>query len=352
MSLTPVLFLFLCHLGIGIVFTMLLVSSAAGVRFFRFTSATAVIVMALGIAFRPAAIRLAGDAQGVASAGLLATLLALSLVVAPWNPWRRALLWLSAASGLVTLVAQAAAATTSLPLALTIASFVASAALLGSSFTAMLLGHWYLVLPTMDVSLLQRVVKFHLGSTAVRALAVLAVGCAAAVAWSSLQGPSFSSYLLSVDGVFVWQRVLFGLIGPAVLAWMTWETAKLRATQSATGILYVDLFMVIGEAVASTCSPRPWRLKCRSRSVRCGGPAGRRRHAPSRRPLWAAVVSLDRLGDDRESTRVPSARPRLLRAGPEPPLGLAAVVVVGLVSAAFLWSGRDRPRTASSAPSP
>jgi hypothetical protein len=32
---------------------------------------------------------------------------------------------------------------------------------------------------------------------------------------------------------------------------MTWETAKLRSTQSATGILYVDFFMVIvGELVA------------------------------------------------------------------------------------------------------
>jgi hypothetical protein len=103
----------------------------------------------------------------------------------------------------------------------------------------------------MDVSLLQRIVGFHLGSTAARALAVLAAAWAAAAAWSSLGGPSLASYVLSLDGIFVWQRVLFGLLGPAVLAWMTWETAKLRATQSATGILYVDLFMVmIGELVA------------------------------------------------------------------------------------------------------
>jgi hypothetical protein len=32
---------------------------------------------------------------------------------------------------------------------------------------------------------------------------------------------------------------------------MTWETAKIRSTQAATGILYVDLFVVIiGELVA------------------------------------------------------------------------------------------------------
>jgi protein NrfD len=251
MSLTPVLFLFLCHLGIGIVFTMLLIPSVAGVRFFRFTSALAFIVMVLGVAFRPSAIAFSGGARAVASAGFLVTLLALSLVVARWNPWRRPLLWVAAASGLVTLVAQAASAPSADSLALTVASFLTSAALLGTSFTAMVLGHWYLVLPSLDVSLLQRVVRFHLGSTLARVLVVLAVAWAAAATWDSLVAPTFLSYVLSIDGIFLWQRSLFGLVGPAVLAWMTWETAKLRSTQSATGILYVDVFMVIvGELVA------------------------------------------------------------------------------------------------------
>lgn len=251
MPLTPVLFLFLCHMGIGIVFTMLLISSAAGVRFFRFTSALAFILTVLGIAFHPSAIRFSRDAQGAASASLLLGLLSLSLVVARQNPWRRALLWLSAASFLVALVAQAVSVPSAVPLVLTMASFVASAALLGSSFTAMLLGHWYLVLPSMDVSLLQSIVKFHLGSTLARALSVGAVAWAAAATWDSLLAPSFFAYVFSIDGIFLWQRLLFGLIGPVVLAYMTWETAKLRSTQSATGILYVDLFMVIvGELVA------------------------------------------------------------------------------------------------------
>jgi hypothetical protein len=251
MPLTPVLYLFLCHMGIGIVFTMLLISSAAGVRFFRFTSAMAFILVVLGIAFYPSAITFSRNARGVASAALLVALLALSLVVARRNPWRRQLLWLSAASGLVTLMAQAVSAPSAVPLALTIASFVTSAALLGSTFTAMLLGHWYLVLPSMDVSLLQSIVRFHLGSTVARGVAVGAVAWAAAATWDSLLAPSFRSYVFSIDGIFFWQRLLFGLIGPAVLAYMTWETAKLRSTQSATGILYVDLFMVmVGELVA------------------------------------------------------------------------------------------------------
>jgi hypothetical protein len=251
MSLTPVLFLFLCHMGIGIVLTMILIPAAAGIRFFRFTSALAFLLVVIGVAFHPSALTFSRDSAGVGAWSLLVTLLTLSLAVARFNPWRRPLLWLSAAGGLVTLVAQAHAAAPNVPLALTVASFVTSAALLGSSFTAMLLGHWYLVLPTMDVAFLQSIVKFHLASTLARALVVLVVAGAAAAAWDSPLAPSFRAYVFSIEGIFLWQRLLFGLLGPAVLAWMTWETAKLRSTQSATGILYVDLFMVVvGELVA------------------------------------------------------------------------------------------------------
>ena len=114
----------------------------------------------------------------------------------------------------------------------------------------MILGHWYLVLPSMDVLLLQSVVKFHIGSTALRILVVCGVVWWA-IAVADLPGPSFDRYIFSIDGVFFWQRILFGLLGPVVLAYMTWETAKIRSTQSATGILYVDFFTVIvGEVLA------------------------------------------------------------------------------------------------------
>ena len=56
---------------------------------------------------------------------------------------------------------------------------------------------------------------------------------------------------MSSGGIFFWQRVLFGLAGPLVLSYLVWETAKIRSTQSATGILYVDFFTVIvGEILA------------------------------------------------------------------------------------------------------
>ena len=56
---------------------------------------------------------------------------------------------------------------------------------------------------------------------------------------------------MSIDGIFLWQRILFGLAVPMVLAYLTWETAKIRSTQSATGILYVDFFTVmVGEVLS------------------------------------------------------------------------------------------------------
>ena len=89
-----------------------------------------------------------------------------------------------------------------------------------------------------------------LALTALRIVAVLGVVWWA-IAVADIPGPGFQRYITSLDGVFFWQRVLFGLLGPVVLAYMTWETAKIRSTQSATGILYVDFFTVIvGEVLA------------------------------------------------------------------------------------------------------
>ncbi len=256
MTLSFVLFLFLAHLGIGIVFTLVLVGREAGVKFFRFNAGFAAVLLLVALAMRPEPVRLGADAQGVALALLLT---ATAAVLVYWATIGRVLarlrplwVWTAVLSGGAALVAQglAAAGGGGLPAALTAASFLTSAALLGGTSTAMILGHWYLVLPSMDVSLLQSVVRFHIGSTALRIL-VVAAAVWWAIAVAELPGVPFDRYVLSIDGVFFWQRVLFGLLGPVVLAYLTWETAKIRSTQSATGILYVDFFTVIvGEVLA------------------------------------------------------------------------------------------------------
>ena len=47
-------------------------------------------------------------------------------------------------------------------------------------------------------------------------------------------------------------RLLFGIAGPLSLIGFVWKTVEIRSTQSATGILYVQLFLVMsGELLAT-----------------------------------------------------------------------------------------------------
>ena len=262
MSLSTVLFLFLAHLGVGIAFTLLFVSREAGIKFFRFNAGLGAILIAIALAFRYGA-----PAPSLSPAldrrALIALDAAEAVLVVYWatigrmfTRIRTAILAASAIAGIGAVVLQALAVSadrSGMVQAITVASFLTSAAMLGGACTAMILGHWYLVLPSMEVGYLQSVVGMHIVSMAARVVVVaVAVWFAIATFRPDLDaGPSFRHYIFSIDGIFFWQRVLFGLAGPAVLSYLTWETAKIRSTQSATGILYVDFFAVIvGEVLA------------------------------------------------------------------------------------------------------
>jgi protein NrfD len=255
MTLSAVLFLFLAHLAVGIAFTLALVSREAGIKFFRFNGGLAAILLAIALAFRPA------GPTASTPASLAALVACEAVLVIYWatigralTSLRPALIWAAIATGSIAIVLQALAASADRAAgmqALTVASFASSAALLGGACTAMVLGHWYLILPSMQVSHLQSIVRVHIVSMVVRVVVVAAAVFLAIVTWQPGLGPSFRYYITSVGGIFFWQRVLFGLVGPALLSYLTWETAKIRSTQSATGILYVDFFtVVVGEVLA------------------------------------------------------------------------------------------------------
>ena len=245
MSLSTVLFLFLAHLGVGIVCTLLFVSREAGVKFFRFNAGLAAILIAIALAFQFDAV------LAVAEAALILYWATVGRMLARARPF---IVGVIVSAGLAAIVLQALSVSASWTVparALTVASFLSSAALLGGACTAMILGHWYLVIPSMQVTHLQSVVKLHIASMVVRVAVVVAAVFVAVATWEPGSGPSFRYYMTSVSGIFFWQRVLFGLAGPALLSYLTWETAKIRSTQSATGILYVDFFtVVVGEVLA------------------------------------------------------------------------------------------------------
>ena len=257
LSLSTVLFLFLVHLGVGIVGTLVFVSRDAGVKFFRFNAGLAAILIAIALAFRPAV----SDGGTFETVALAALLLSEAAIVIYWATVGRMLagirpmlVGVAVGAGLLAVVSQALSIVgdRGLPAeVLTIASFLSSAALLGGACTAMILGHWYLIIPSLQVSHLQSIVKLHILSMIVRVAVVAAAVFLAIATWEPGMGPSFRRYITSAAGIFFWQRVLFGLAGPALLSYLTWETAKIRSTQSATGILYVDFFtVVVGEALA------------------------------------------------------------------------------------------------------
>src|SRR6185295_10177523 len=273
MSLSTVLFLFLAHLGVGIALTLVLVSKEAGIKFFRFNAGLSAILLVIALAFRFGTLQATFDSGGGAGAGaitldlfsalhIVALVASTVLMVINWATVGRvlakvrpAILALAAATGLIAIVLQALQVSGSEPFALlTVASFVTSSAMLGGACTAMILGHWYLVIPSLQVSHLQSIVRVHIGSLLARIVVVGAavwVAIATGYAANPVVGPTFRRYIMSVDGIFFWQRILFGLAGPAVLSYLTWETAKIRSTQSATGILYVDFFtVVVGEVLA------------------------------------------------------------------------------------------------------
>jgi hypothetical protein len=126
--------------------------------------------------------------------------------------------------------------------ALGAAGRLASAFLMGSTLTAMLLGHYYLTAPAMSIDPLKRFVRCMGWSLAVRALvALLALGF-----WMS--APEASATL---SPLFLAIRWGMGVLGPAVATTLAWKTVAIRSTQSATGILYIAMILVLfGELTA------------------------------------------------------------------------------------------------------
>jgi hypothetical protein len=118
---------------------------------------------------------------------------------------------------------------------------LASAALLGTATSAMLMGHSYLIALTMSLRPLLRLLV----------ALFLAVVLRMIVAGIALWSWSASHSLLNLeDETVLWLPVRWGLgfVGPLVLGWMAWRAARIRSTQSATGILYVVvIFCFVGE---------------------------------------------------------------------------------------------------------
>jgi hypothetical protein len=139
-----------------------------------------------------------------------------------------ALTWGSSAPGAVALLVQLAAL----------------AAGIGGFFAAMILGHWYLVtpkLPEAPLILLTRVLVVVMAAQVVLFAAWTATGAGPAdvAPFAALVGPW---------ALFVWLRLLVGLVFPLVVSVASVRTARTRSMESATGLLYIN----VGSVAAGT----------------------------------------------------------------------------------------------------
>jgi hypothetical protein len=118
------------------------------------------------------------------------------------------------------------------------------AAMCGIALMDMLLGHAYLTAAQMTMSPFRR-----LNESLAIALILRAI-CASAVVMI-VQRRLHVESLWGIHGLYIGTRWFIGLLVPAVFVWMAHDCIKRRATQSATGILYVaGVLIFLGEIIA------------------------------------------------------------------------------------------------------
>lgn len=130
-----------------------------------------------------------------------------------------------------------------------ISFFSLSMALLGISNFAMLLGHYYLVVPKLtEEPLIYCLYVFWI-------VIFLKLMSSLSIIFSTAQ-PYLVEGTQMGDGymynwLFISMRYLWGYAAPFILSLFTYRLCRLRSIQSATGVLYiVEFFVIVGELIS------------------------------------------------------------------------------------------------------
>jgi hypothetical protein len=118
-----------------------------------------------------------------------------------------------------------------------LAELAGVSAAIGGVFAAMILGHWYLVTPKLPESPLILLSRILL---AILAAQIVMFGVWTALAAGPAGGPPFNA-LTGDWALFVWLRLIIGLVFPLVVSWAAVQTARTRSMESATGLLYINV---------------------------------------------------------------------------------------------------------------
>jgi hypothetical protein len=110
---------------------------------------------------------------------------------------------------------------------------------LGSVAAAMLLGHWYLVTPSLSPQPLRRMVWLLIG-------ALIAQSVAFGIAVATVPGDALSGPM----GWLTWLRLAVGTLLPIGIAVLAILASRAASLQASTGLLYIGLALVIAGGIA------------------------------------------------------------------------------------------------------
>lgn len=128
---------------------------------------------------------------------------------------------------------------------LNISGFIIGTLTLSSVVFAMILGHWYLNVTNLSIVFIRQSV-ITLGIILVLRFLWNSWSISNSTLVHMYSGEiQIINYLQSFDGIFLWIAILFGIVGALIINFMTYKTVKIHSTQSATGLLYVNLVMIL-----------------------------------------------------------------------------------------------------------
>lgn len=121
------------------------------------------------------------------------------------------------------------------------------AAATGGVFASMILGHWYLVTPKLPEGPLVLFSRLL--------LVVITLQLAFFIVSVALGGGSGGGPFAPLTGpwaLFVWLRLLVGLIFPLIVSWAAIQTARTRSMESATGLLYINVGTIASATIVAS----------------------------------------------------------------------------------------------------
>ncbi len=122
---------------------------------------------------------------------------------------------------------------------------LALSAVTGGSMAAVVLAHWYLVTPKIS--------ERPLVLTTQLLMIVLVVQLLLFGVWMAAGIPDMEPFeaLTGDNTLFVWLRLVVGLIFPLVLTAMAYRTSLTRSMESATGLLYIEFALVMASTIVA-----------------------------------------------------------------------------------------------------